>query len=356
MHQYEDDHAPAQGTSEGQFVVMTPDRAKVLTQQDKHFKRNITICSSAIGVTSLALLAFACGKGYTQPAEGFADEFGALVGHAFWVALGFLLLWRTIPRDKKRLAACCFVLIVSAIAVYKSVTLLRDVSDVRRTVETLSSILRNAGPSGQIAGERMNGGRHGKMTGVVALMTDWTRDLQSDADTTYTELDKCNLASIFSPEVLTQPDLLSKCQMDYQEAESVLNQHQKRVEERFGDFPSRVKSSSLSDMQKERLLSGWNKTKDENLKDALEFIEVQRAFVHEGISLLSFMKEKQAKYTYREKKIVFQSKEDAGTFGLFLGNLTRLSAQEASCVERVQRKAAIMAKELEQLAGGEAPR
>jgi hypothetical protein len=223
------------------------------------------------------------------------------------------------------------------------------VSDARKAVETFSSILRNVGSGGQIDGERMNGRRYGKMAGVVVLITDWARDLQSYANITYKELDKCNLASIFNPEVLTQPDLLSRCQMDYQEAETVLKQHEERVKEWFGEFSRRVENSSLTETQKKRILSGWNRTEDENLRGALDFIGVQRAFVREGARLLSFMKEKQGKCTYRDKKIVFQVKDDADTFGLFIGNLTRLSAQEASRFETLQQEGVVKAKELDQL-------
>jgi len=325
-------------------------------KQDNHFHRDIAICSSVIGVTSIAFLAFACSKGYTQPAEGFADEFGTLVGRAFWVALGFLLLWRAIPRDKKRLAVTCFVLIVSAIAVYKSVTLLRDTSDVKKTAETLSSILSDVGAGRRIPSERTNGTQYGKMTGVMRLMTDWMRDVQSDADTMYRELDTCDLASIFSREVLTQPDLLSRCRMHYEKADTTLNQYENEVEKRFAEFEPRVKNSNLAEAQKERMLSGWSKTKDRNLKGASDIIAARRAFVREGVRFLSFMEEKQTKYTYRDKKIIFQSKDDADAFNLFLRNLARLSTQEASCVERAQQEAAIIAKELEQLTGGEAPR
>ena len=356
MYQPENSHTPVQRIAESQPVVETTDTARVVVQQGNHFQRNLTICSFVTGAMSIAFLVFACSRYYTPPAEGFADELGALTGHAFWIALGLIVLGRRTLRNKKRLAVSCFILIVSAIAVYKSATLLRDASDAKTVVQALSSISKDALAGGQIPHERINGTPYGKMTGLVELIADWTRDVQRDADRMNGELDKCNLASIFNQEMLTQADVLSRCRVDYEKAETILSQYENQVKQRFDEFKARVKNSNLDLAQKERTLAGWNKTKARNLNGALDIIGIRKAFVHEGTRYLSFIQERHPKYAYQGKKVVLQSKDDRDTLNLFLANLARLSAQETSCVERVQREAAIIAKELEQLTGGEAPR
>jgi hypothetical protein len=330
-------------------AAKSADTLAVTNKENKPSRKSFIIYSFAIVAMSVAFLAFACTKYYTTPSEGFVDQLADLTAYTFWIGLGLIFLWRTIPRNRKQLTVFCFALVISVIAGYKSVKLLSDVSSVKNTAEKFSSILSDVNAGRQIPNEKINETQYGKMTGLVALMNDWARDVQGDADRMNRELDACNLASIFNYEVLTKPDLLSTCHLNYERAEVILSQYENQAKKRFDEFTTRVKSSHIAAEQKERVLSGFNKTKDENLKSISDMLRIRKEFVSEGTKLLVFMKEKQANCTYRDKKVIFQSKEEADTFNVYLKNLGRLSEEEASQVEKVQREAAVAAKELEQL-------
>jgi len=317
--------------------------------QNERFQKNFIIYSILIGITAIAFLFFACTKYYITPSEGFADQLAELIAYAFWIGVGLALLWRTIPRNRKRTAVLCSCLIISIIAVYKSANLLRAASSVRNTFDRFSSILTDLSGGQHLRNEKIDETKYGEMTELVTLMTDWACDVQRDTDKMYSELEACNLGAIYNYNVLTQPKLLSKCRVNYETAETVIKQYEDQAIKRFDEFMTRVKSSNLPEEQKKRLLSVVDRTKDENLEGVLDVLRIRKRCVSAGIKLLNFMEEKQATCKYQGNNIIFQSQEDANAFNLYLGNLTRLSEEESKWIEKTQREAETKAKEIEQL-------
>jgi hypothetical protein len=121
------------------------------------------------------------------------------------------------------------------------------------------------------------------------------------------------------------------------------------VRSQFDDFPIRIRNSDLPQDLKQSVLAGFNRTKDEALKNISGIFEVRKVFVSEGEKLLVFMKDRQTNCKYQNNKIVFDLQEDADAFGSYMGRLLSLSKQEASWGEKIQHDTLMKAKELEGL-------
>jgi len=316
------------------------------TEKNTRIKHPI-IYSLLIMSASIVFLGFACAKYYIDVAEGFVDELASLFAHAFWIGLVLALVWLRRPRHKKVMAFFYFALILCAIASYKSITLLGEASSAKNAIKKFSTILNDVNEGRQISNEKITEAQYGELTGFVALSNDWIRDVLMDFEKMNKELEDCNYASITNPKTLFQLVLSSQYQFNSEKAESILNRYEGIIKNRFDEFETRTRTSNLPERLKERALSSFNKTKEENLKGSLDVIKLMGAYVSEAKSFLAFMKEKQADWTYENGQFSFQSYENADIFNSHIRNFQRLTKEMASLQERVNTEFIQKQKELE---------
>ncbi len=324
--------------------MVSPDCS--VTEKDARIKHPI-IYSLLIMSASIVFLGFACTKYYIDVAEGFVDELASLSAHAFWIGLVLALIWRRRSRHKKVMAFFYFALILCAIASYKSITLLDEVSSAKNAIKKFSAILNDVNDGRQISNEKITKAQYGELTEFVALSNDWIRDVLMDFEKMNKELENCNYASITNPKTLFQLVLSSQYQFNSEKAESILNRYEGIIKNRFDEFETRIRTSNLQERLKERALSSFNKTKEENLKGSLDVIKLMGAYVSEAKSFLAFMKEKQADWTYENDQFSFLSYENAAIFNSHIRNFQRLTKEIASLQEGVNTEFMQKQKELE---------
>lgn len=311
--------------------------------------RSFVVYSLLIIVFSLAFLAFACTKYYTRPSEGFVDHLAELTACAFWIGLLFAFLWRTIPRHKKHVAFFCFILIICFIANYKSVKILIRSRMAKKSLSEVASILNNAIQDKLIPANHFDEKIYGEIAPFLQIMTDMLSAFQRDSLDLNNQLELCNLQSIFEPITLTQPLLIEECKSNYEKADSLLVEYENMVKSRYSQFTTEIENSDLAVNLKERALSSFRKSKDENLKDILEFFAIRKDFISEAKRLLAFMQDKQTTCKYQDDEMIFELEIDANVFNIYMRNLLSLSAREASLVDRTQQEALEKARELQQL-------
>ncbi len=330
--------------------MSTPESVERPTRQtEKQSGAKFIIYSLVILILSVAFLVFACARYYIEPSLGIVDQIASLTAYAFWIALGCVLIWRSIAR-KERLVVICFALIaISVIATYKSIKLLGEASRAKNAIKEFSAILNDVNEGRQISNEEITEAQYGELTGFVALMNDYIHDVQVDGEKMNKELEDCNYASITNPKTLFQSVLSSQCPFNFERSEIILRQYEEIIRNRFDEFETRIRTSNLPEGLKERALSNFNKTKAENLKGSLDAINLIKSYVSEAKSFLAFMKEKQADWTYENGQFYFQSYENTDIFNSHIRNFQRLTKEMASLQERVNTEFVQKQKELEQL-------
>jgi hypothetical protein len=330
--------------------MSTPESVeRLIRQTDRQSGAKFIICSLVILILSIAFLVFACTRYYIEPSLGIVDQIAALTAYAFWIGLGCALIWRSIAR-KERLAVICFALIaISIIATYKSIKLLGEVSSAKNAIKKFSTILNDVNEGRQISNEKITETQYGESAGLVELINGWAHDIQMDGEKLNKELENCNYASITNPKTLFQSVLSSQCPFNFERSEVILRKYEEIISNRFDEFETRIRTSNLPERLKERALSGFNKTKAENLKGSLDVIKLIEAYVSEAKSFLAFMKEKQEDWTYENGQFSFQSNENASIFNSHIRNFQRLTKEMASLKEQVNIEFVQKQKELEQL-------
>lgn len=319
-------------------------------EAEKPRKKRCVIYCLLIMAASVAFLGFACTKYYIDVAEGFVDELASLFAHAFWIGFLLALAWRRIPRSKRMISSLfCFALILCAIASYKSIKLLGKVSSAKNAIKKFSSILNDVNEGRLISNERITKAQYGELSGFVALSNDWIRDTQMDCEKMNKELEDCNYASIHNPKTLIQSALSSQCHFNFERAELILHQYEEIMRNRFDEFETRIRTSNIPEKLKKRVLSGFKKTKEENLKGILDLLKIREAYVSEAKSFLAFMKKKRTEWKYENDKFSFKSNEDASIFNSHIINFRRFAKEEASLVEKTEQEASEKRKELDQL-------
>lgn len=307
-----------------------------------------SIYFSLIIAASLIFLAISCSVCYpTDPSGGFAEQLGESIGEtSVWGIIFLLLGWRSISRHKKEIV---LALIFCAITSYNSVNLLNKASDAKKAMRQIASVFNDLIADRQIPNSEKDNKSYGEMTPLVNILSNWTKEAQKSRWAMSNELDKCNLECVLNPKTLTQSNLLSECQSNYEKADDILQKYDKEIRQQLSNFSTEIKNSNLSENLKTAVLSGFNKKKDEALKNILDIFEVRSAYISEAKNLLAFMKDKQTTYYFQNNRILFKSQEDADVFNSYVERLMSLSKQEASWGENVQHKVTTQAKELEGL-------
>ena len=318
-------------------------------KQPRTSNTRFTIYTLLIIIASLTFLAISCSFYYIDFTEGLVDELATLTAHATWLGIVFLFLWRGKLRHQKAVAFFWFALILCAIASYRSVRLLNEAGNTQNALREVVSVFDDFIANRQISGDEINEKSYGEMAPFIRLFTDWTSEVQKDSLTMHNEIDKCNLASIFDARTLTEHSLLLQCQSNYEKAGNIFQMYEEIVRNQLNDFPTRIGNSALPDNLKQRALSGFNRDKDETLKDITDSFQVRNRYVSEAKKLLAFMKDKRGYYKYQDNKIIFDFQEDGETFGAYQRSLLSLLKQEESLEEKVQQEGLIKAKELENL-------
>lgn len=318
-------------------------------KEDKPSQKKFTVYSFIILVISISFLVFACTKYYTEPSDGIADQLAGLFVNMTWLALGLALIWRTIPRGKKSVVISCFIFIIALIAIGRSVMLLHDVSSVKNAALKMSSIINDIKDGKEIAGEKKDESQYGEMAGLVEFLNNWMHDIQSDGEKMYKELNDCNYLAIFDQQMLLQSVLVSQSSCDFEGVRLVLSKYEKINISRFDEFETRVKLSTLPGNIKERLLSGFNVTKVQNLKSSLNTLQLMKDYTSETWNFLIFMREQQPNWKYENGKFQFQTSENTDIFNSYAKNFQRIAKEIESSREQIGEEFEEKQKELEQL-------
>ena len=318
-------------------------------KQPRTSNTRFTIYTLLIIIASLTFLTISCSFYYIDFAMGLVDELAKLTVDATLLGIVFLFLRRGKHHHKKAVAFFGFALILCAIASYRSVRLLNEASNAKNALRQVVSIFDDIIADRQIPRAENNEKSYGEMTPFVRLITDCVSEVQKESSAMHNEIGKCNLASIFDARTLTDYVLLLQCQSNYEKADNIYQKYEEITRNRLRYFPTRIRDSALPENLKQRVLSGFDRDKDEPLKNITDFFQVRNRYVSEAKKLLVFMKDKRSHYKYQDNKIIFDFQEDGEVFGVYQRSLLSLLKQEESLVEKVQQESLIKAKELENL-------
>lgn len=295
-------------------------------------------------VLTLFILFFACSKYYTNPSDGFADQFGGLIGNAILVGIVFFIACFIGPRREKKFGIFLFLIAMSIITLYKSVTLLREASSVKNMTNKFSSILDDLKSGKNVSNENIDMTQFGKMSEFVAIMNNFIHNIQIDTENLYTELEACNYSSISDAEKLLQGILSSQCSFDFEKSEIVLKKAEDTIKSRCKDFETKINNSNLPTEIKHRALSNFKKD------DITASFRLLRSYICEIRLFLTFMKENKSDWTYKNKQFVFQSPANTAIFKIHANNYQRLIGEFAESEKQFEIDLKQKQKEITELA------
>lgn len=300
----------------------------------------------------LAFLFVACAKYYIEVPEGYADELAKATAHTIWIGVVLYVLMRVSGKTRKGGIIFVYISIIFCIfAVYQSLGLLVKASSAKNTINKIASIYNDVNAGKEISNLGKNGtGQYGELTPLMNIMTETGSAIQKDVSAMSYEFQECQFDSIFKPETLTQPQLLSEALSNYEKAIVVLDKYEKQIRLRFDECLIKIRNSSLPENQKDRVLSKVKKENDQGLKNILELFEIRRKFASEAKNLLIYVKSSPNSCTYQNNKMVFGSEEDANFCGTSIRKLMSLSQEENDWRKKTEQEVSTKLRQVNELA------
>lgn len=315
--------------------------------------RNVIWYSLLFMFLGLAFLFFACEKYYIEVPEGLADELGKALGHTVWIGIAFYFVRRTILGDKTHKKGMIFVylsIIFCILAVYQSLGLLIKASSAKKVLNKIVSIYNDANAGKEIfSPENNEKEQYGEITPLINIMTEVGSAIQKDFSAMNYEIQECQLDSIFKPETLAQPKLLSEALSNYEKATNVLDKYEKQIQLRFDECLIKIRNSSLPENLKNRALSTVNKDKDRTLKNILELFEIRRKFIAEAKNLLIYIKNSPNSFKSQNNKMVIENEEDANFGRTSIRKLMSLSQEENDWRKKTEREISTKLRQVNEL-------
>jgi hypothetical protein len=191
--------------------------------------------------------------------------------------------------------------------------------------------------------------QYGEMTPLMSIMTEVGSAIQKDCSVMNDEIQECHLESIFKPETLTQPILLSETLSNCEKAGSILDKYEKQIRFRYDECSTKIRDSLLPENIKNRALSSVNKENDQSLKNILNLFEIRRKFVAEAKNLLTYVKSRPNSFKYQNNKMIVEAEEDANFCRASFRNLMSLSQEEDDWMKKTKQEVSTKLKQVNEL-------
>lgn len=314
--------------------------------------RNVIGYSLLFTFIGLAFLFFACTKYYIEVPEGFVHELAKALGHTVWIVIGFYFIRRISHSKAGRKGTTFFYIsiIFCILAAYQSFSLLMKASSAKKSLNKVVSIYNDVNAGKDIfSPEKIATEQYGELTPLMNIMTEQASAVQKDVSAMSYEMQECQFDSIFKPETLTQPQLLSEALSNYEKAIIVLDKYEKQIRLRFDECLIKLKNSSLPENLKNRALSEFKKENDQGLKNILELFEIRRKFAAEAKTLLIYVKSSPNSCTYQNNKMVFGSEEDANFGRTSIRKLMSLSQEENDWRKKTEQEVSTKLRQVNEL-------
>jgi hypothetical protein len=330
------------------------------TREPEKPVRNVIGYSLLFMFLGLAFLFFACTRYYIEVPEGFAHEIAKAAAHITWIGIAFYFLKRiTKNRGKptfhgktgmKGTTFFYISIIFCILTTYQSLSLLIEVSSTKKTLSKVVSIYNDIYEGKQISKVETNGReQYGEMTPLMSIMTEVGSAIQKDCSVMNDEIQECHLESIFKPETLTQPILLSETLSNCEKAGSILDKYEKQIRFRYDECSTKIRDSLLPENIKNRALSSVNKENDQSLKNILNLFEIRRKFVAEAKNLLTYVKSRPNSFKYQNNKMIVEAEEDANFCRASFRNLMSLSQEEDDWMKKTKQEVSTKLKQVNEL-------
>lgn len=299
-------------------------------------------------IISLSILGFACSKYYIDSAEGFIDHFADLCAKAFWGGIVLFFIYKSFPRGQKNITCLkgkkkvllVYFTILCVIANYKSINMLIGASQYPKP-ERIAEGFRSAVEdiyTGKTVTQKFKEDEYKELAPLLQITVEWGNEIQQEFEEIFIEISKCELASIWKLETLTEPQRLSILKNNVYKAEQILQRYQERSKLIYDEFKQRILSApTISEELKKRFLSNITESEAEAAKEIPDLFEIQKEFIKGCKKLIYFMESQN--YKVQDDKLFFYSKEDGELYNSYIFDLMRLSEKESTLVDKLRQEA-----------------
>jgi len=309
------------------------------------FNKYANIYIFVIIVISLWFLGFACSKYYIDAAKGFGSQLGDLTAKAFWIGIIIFFIYtsekkiKTSLKGKKKTLLVYFT-ILCLIANYKSINILIDASQYtqrEKMAEDFRTVVENV-YTGKPVTQEFTKEEYGELALPMQIMVQCLNKIEQERGEMLIEIDKCDLASIWKLETLTEPQRLSILKKNVYKAEQILQRYQERAMLIDNEFKQRILSApSISEELKIRFLEGFTESRGRGAEKITDLFEIQKEFIKGCKNLINFMESHN--YKIKEDKIFFYSEEDGKLYNSYIFDLASLSEKESALVDKLRQEA-----------------
>jgi hypothetical protein len=121
-----------------------------------------------------------------------------------------------------------------------------------------------------------------------------------------------------------------------QRLQARLNEYEKRIRASAADVPAKIQASRAASETKEITLAAVRKSGGDLVRDALEFVALQRKTLTRTDALLGFMRSRSERFTVENRRLLFADKQDQKRYDEQRTQLDEVVKRQDSILRRIR--------------------
>ena len=282
--------------------------------------------------TSLGLVLAAVAIGLLYYALSESQTFGAakigyMIGFYFWVPIAVYFIWKYQLGARKGRGVLLIGLAFLAVSGYESYAMLRETAEAKRLLAGAQGMMLKLMSGERVERSEVTG--YGQFTPALLLMQDFVASVQTDFLALNQSIERSELETLLTPRVLRDPAAMSQAKRRLVSLRQQIDDTERRILAAYARFPSSIDHSDLPYRFKAEFRSGAERGVASGRASMATFFRIQRQFIDEALSLLTFLQQRKGSYAFRGDQILFAVQDDLNRYNGHIQKIQQLALQEA---------------------------